>query len=96
MIRKDFDRRAGEVSPAIDQRLNAPFRWFRHDNAARAMSRNGASQLGCEAAGIVGRVELYIINSETAFAERFGEVACKIACNIDPLRGLFASNSDPL
>jgi len=21
---------------------------------------------------------------------------CKIACNIDPLRGLFASNSDPL
>jgi len=25
-----------------------------------------------------------------------GEVGCKIACNIDPLRGLFASNSDPL
>jgi len=21
---------------------------------------------------------------------------CKIACNIDPLRGLFAPNSDPL
>ena len=75
MIRKDFDRRAGEVSPAIYQRLDAPFRWFRHDNAARAMSRNGASKLGCEAAGIVGRVELYIINSQTAFAERFGEVA---------------------
>lgn len=23
-------------------------------------------------------------------------LGCKIACNIDPLRGLFASNSDPL
>ena len=23
-------------------------------------------------------------------------VECKLACNIDPLRGLFASNSDPL
>jgi len=25
-----------------------------------------------------------------------GWVVCKIACNIDPLRGAFASNSDPL
>ena len=39
------------------------------------MSRNGASDLGCEAAGIVGRVELYIINCQTALAERLGEVA---------------------
>jgi hypothetical protein len=75
MIRKDFDRRADEVSPAIDQRLDAPFRGFRHDNAARAMSRNGALDLGCEAAGVVGRVELYIVNCQTALAERLGEVA---------------------
>lgn len=39
------------------------------------MSRNGAVDLGCEAAGIVGRVELYIVNCQTALAERLGEVA---------------------
>jgi len=27
---------------------------------------------------------------------QIADIACKIACNIDPLRGLFASNSDPL
>ena len=26
----------------------------------------------------------------------FRDDGCKIACNVDPLRGLFASNSDPL
>jgi len=34
-----------------------------------------------------------LANGARADACGFG---CKIACNIDPLRGLFASNSDPL
>jgi hypothetical protein len=75
MIGTDFDRLAGEGSPAIDQRLDAPFRRFRYHNADRAMPRNGALDLGCEAAGIVGRVEPYIVDFQTALAERLGEVA---------------------
>src|SRR5271165_6427513 len=69
MIGTDLDRRAGEGGPTIDQRLDPPFRWFRHHNAARAMPRNGAADLGCEAAGIVGRVEPYIVDRQTTLPE---------------------------
>ena len=75
MIGTDFHRRAGECFPAFDHRLDAPFRRFRHYNAARAMPRNGALDLGCEAAGIVGRVEPYIVDRQTALPERLREVA---------------------
>jgi hypothetical protein len=54
--------------------------------------------LGCEAgvrrgvAQIGARLSLGKLDPNHDIAR----AACKIACNIDPLRGLFASNSDPL
>ena len=47
MIGTDFHWRASEGFPAFGHRRNAPFRRFRHHNAARAMSRNGSFYLGC-------------------------------------------------
>ena len=37
-----------------------------------------------------------VLDSLRWFVARFHAPDCKIACNIDPLRGVFASNSDPL
>jgi hypothetical protein len=36
------------------------------------------------------------VRSHVRRLEALRRAGCKIACNIDPLRGLFASNSDPL
>ena len=49
-------------------------------------------------------VEICANGPGEVWVERFGKAAmerhevpeCKIACNIDPLRGVFASKTDPL
>ena len=74
-IGTDFDGHAGESFPAFGHRLDTPFRRFGHHNAVRAMPRHRALDLGCEAAGIVGLVEAYIVDCQTALAERLGKVA---------------------
>jgi hypothetical protein len=50
--------------------------------------------LAVDASGSVDNSRFQL--QKQGYAAAFRNPKCKIACNIDPLRGLFASNSDPL
>ena len=72
-----------------------------YDKLARQCAAEGLDHIRF----LLRLAELELIDRERRMVERrikearFPSVKsldCKIACNIDPLRGLFASNSDPL
>ena len=74
IIGADLDRRLRQRRPPLDLRLHAPFRRFGHHDAARPMPRNCALDFGREAAGIAGRVEIYVVDRHAALTQRICEM----------------------